>query len=149
MTRSDPERPPRTDIRVTNRAVIAAYRERGGNEPDSATPLIILTTRGRVSGTEHVTPVAVAQDGSRLVVAGSMGGLPRNPQWYENLLADPVITVEYEGETFRAHATTVPDGPERDRLFTLMNQVIPELHKYQERARATRQIPIVVLDRET
>jgi deazaflavin-dependent oxidoreductase (nitroreductase family) len=149
MPSSDAERPARTDIRVTNKAVIAAYRERGGNEPGSVTPLVILTTRGRVSGKDHVTPVAVVQDGGRLVVAGSMGGLPRNPQWYENLLADPIITVEYEGETYRARATTVPDGPERDRLFTLMNQVIPDLHNYQERARATRQIPIVVLDRET
>ena len=142
------DRPRRPDIRETNKVMIAAYRERGGSSPGEM-PLVLLTTRGRVSGTPHVTPVAVRRDGDRLVVAGSMGGLPKHPQWYLNIVADPVITVEYEGDTYRAGATTLPDGPERDRLFAMMNEVIPDLHVYREKAAATRQIPIVVLERMT
>jgi len=148
MADAPAQRPPRPDIREANKAVVEAYRARGGNEAGATTPLVILTTRGAQTGNDHVTPVAVQPDGDRLIVAGSMGGLPHHPQWYRNLLADPTLVVEYEGETYPAQASTVPDGPERDRLFTLMNQVIPDLDKYQERAKATRQIPIIVLERE-
>jgi deazaflavin-dependent oxidoreductase (nitroreductase family) len=135
-------------MRDVNRDVIAAYRASGGNEPGTAMPLVLLTTTGRSSGRQHTTPVAVQRDSDDLVVAGSMGGSPRHPQWYLNVVAHPIVTVEFEGETYRARATTVPAGAERDRLFTLMNEVIPGLHRYQEKAQASRQIPIVVLRRE-
>ena len=140
---------PRRDMRETNREIIADYRERGGNAPDAEVPLVLITTIGRASGRPHTTPLAVQLDGEDLVVAGSMGGSPHHPQWYLNLVADSSVIVEYEGHTYAARATTVPEGPERDRLLAVMNEVIPGLYRYQERARESRLIPIVVLRRET
>ncbi len=137
--------PRRTDIRESNKGVIAQYRESGGTGEGMAS-LVLLTTVGARSGQPHTTPVCVQEDGDRLVVAGSMGGMPTHPQWYKNLLVNPELTVEYRGKTFQARATTVPNSPERDVLFARMNEVITGLYGYQDRAASHRQIPIVSLE---
>jgi deazaflavin-dependent oxidoreductase (nitroreductase family) len=138
-------RPSRTDIRETNKQVISRYRESGGTNSEDVA-LVLLTTTGASSGKPHTTPVCVQEDGNRLIVAGTMGGLPRHPQWYRNLLANPELTVEYRGDTYRAKATTLANGPERDALFARMNDVIPGIYGYQDRAASFRQIPIVSLE---
>ena len=71
--------------------------------------------------------------------------MPTHPQWYRNLLADPELTVEYRGRAFRARASTVPNGPERDALFARMSEVVQGLYGYQDRAAPHRQIPIVLI----
>ncbi len=141
------EKPARVDMRVHNKEVIERYRNEGIYE-DGGMSLVVLTTMGRVSGEPRITPIAVQPDGDRLVVVGSMGGLPKNPQWYENLNAQPHITVEYRGDKYPAIARTVEPGPERDRLFDLMAQQVTGLTRYQERAAEHRIIPIVVIERE-
>jgi deazaflavin-dependent oxidoreductase (nitroreductase family) len=137
--------PPRVDIRETNKEVISRYRESGGtNEAEVA--LVLLTTTGERSGNAHTTPVCVQDDGNRLIVAGTMGGRPMHPQWYRNLLANPELTVEYRGKVYRAKATTLLNGPDRDAMFARMSEVIPGIYGYQDRAAPFRQIPIVALE---
>jgi deazaflavin-dependent oxidoreductase (nitroreductase family) len=138
------EKAPRIDMREHNKQIIANYRAEDGKGEGMA-PLVLLTTTGRVSGKAHVTPVCVREDGGDLVVAGSMGGLPKHPQWYRNLVADPSLTVEFRGDTYQATATTVENSADRDRLFQMMSEVIPGLYQYQDRCRDQRQIPIVRL----
>jgi deazaflavin-dependent oxidoreductase (nitroreductase family) len=140
-------RPPQPDIRQQNVAIIADYRARGGQSEPGTMPLVLLTTTGARSGRPHTIPVAVREDGPDLVVAGSRGGLPEHPQWYRNLLANPELTVEYLGTTYQAQATTVTNGPDRDRLFAMMAEVIPGLYRYQDRCRNQRQIPIMRITR--
>src|ERR1700728_2067278 len=137
-------RPPRIDIRETNKQIISRYRENGGRGDEDAV-LVLLTTTGERSGKPHTTPVCVQEDGDRLIVAGTMGGRPIHPQWYRNLLANPELTVEYRGDTYQAKATTVLNGPDRDALFARMSEVIPGIYGYQDRAASFRQIPIVAL----
>lgn len=134
------------DIRETNREITKLYREEGIYESDGM-PLVLLTITGRSSGLARTTPVAVRPDGDRLIVVGSMGGLPTNPQWYENLNANPHITVEYRGDRYSATARTVEPGEERDRLVTLMTEVLPPLPRYEERAAGHRVIPVVLIER--
>jgi len=143
MTESPPAK---TDIRDTNKDVIARYRASDG-KGEGLEALVLLTTSGERSGKPHTTPVCVQQDGDRLIVAGSKGGLPSHPQWYRNLLANAELTVEYRGETYRARASTVLNGPGRDALFARMSTVIPGLYEYQDRAASHRQIPVVALER--
>ena len=84
---SDP-RPPRPDIRETNKTVIAHYRETAGHDEDQKA-IVLVTTTGAKTGQMHTTPVCVQRDGDRLIVAGTMGGYSRHPQWYRNLLLIP------------------------------------------------------------
>lgn len=140
------EQPARVDMRDHNREVVRRYREEGIYE-DGGMAVVVLTTTGRVSGEPRTTPIAVQPDGDRLIVVGSMGGLPKNPQWYENLNAQPHITVEYRGDKYEAIARTVEPGEERDRLFQLMAEVVTGLPRYQERAAEHRVIPVVIIER--
>ncbi|HEY3943100.1 MAG TPA: nitroreductase/quinone reductase family protein [Acidimicrobiales bacterium] len=141
---TDAASPP--DIRQTNQDVIARYRASGGTG-EGMESLVLITTTGAKTGRSHTTPVCVQEDGDRLVVAGSMGGMRKHPQWFRNLVANPELTVEYRGSTYRARATIVPNGPERDVLFGRMSEVITGLYSYQDRAANHRQIPVVWLER--
>jgi deazaflavin-dependent oxidoreductase (nitroreductase family) len=135
-----------TDIRETNKDVIARYRASGGTGEGQAA-LVLLTTSGARTGQPHTTPVCVQEDHDRLVVAGSKGGMRTHPQWYRNLVANPELTVEFRGDRYQARAVVVPNSPDRDRLFARMNEVIPGLYGYQDRAANHRQIPVVSLER--
>lgn len=141
-------RPPRVDMRETNKGVIANYRATGGKPAEGQFPLVLLTTKGAKTGKEHTTPVCVREYEGKLVVAGSMGGRPTHPQWYKNIVAaDGELTVEYLGDTYRAKATVVPNSLERNVLFDMMSEVIVGLYGYQDKCRDQRQIPVLLLER--
>src|ERR1700712_1035594 len=138
---STPERPPRIDMRERNKQIMAEMRSTGGKSEASAEPLVIITTVGNKSGNPHATPICVREDGDRLIVCGSAGGAARHPQWYRNLQANPDVTVEYLGETYKATAAPVLNSLDRNRLFDMMSEVIIGLYGYQDRCRESRQIP--------
>jgi deazaflavin-dependent oxidoreductase (nitroreductase family) len=128
--------------RDRDEAMMAEARANGGVLKDGMA-LVIMHTIGAVSGKVHVKPVCVAPDGDDIIVAATAGGQKRHPQWYRNLMAHPDITVEYMGETFDVTASTVTNGPDRDRLFARMVVEIPGAYGYQDRCREYRQIPVV------
>jgi deazaflavin-dependent oxidoreductase (nitroreductase family) len=84
------------------------------------------------------------RDGDRLVVFGTNGGAPRNPDWYHNLLADPTPTVEVRRDRFEADAR-IATGEERDELFARQAAQRPQFADYE--ARSARKIPVIVLER--
>src|SRR3954447_27043938 len=85
-----------------NQAVIDELRAAGGQHPTMT--LLILTTTGRKSGRPIVNPLAYQRDGDRVLIFASKGGADDHPDWYLNLVANPEVTVEVEGETYRARA---------------------------------------------
>jgi deazaflavin-dependent oxidoreductase (nitroreductase family) len=86
--------------------------------------------------------MAYIADGDRLVVVASKAGAPTNPDWYYNLVANPVVNVERGTEKFKARATVAPE-PERTRLYDKMVSVNPGFAEYQRNTE--RIIPVVVL----
>jgi deazaflavin-dependent oxidoreductase (nitroreductase family) len=126
-----------------NQSVIEAFRKNGGSVP-GPNRLLLLTTTGARSGQPRTNPLAYSTDGDRLVVAASKGGAPSNPDWFRNLLANPIVTVELGGETFQARAT-VADEQERDRLYARHAELMPGFADYE--TKTTRKIPIVLLER--
>jgi len=126
-----------------NDALIAEYRASGGTSigelPIEST--LIVTMKGARSGLERSIPLGVEVIDGRLLIIGSSAGMPRHPQWYHNIVANPVVTVEWKGETFRAEAIVIT-GAERDGLFGRLNKIF---HDHQ--ARTTRVIPVVELRR--
>jgi deazaflavin-dependent oxidoreductase (nitroreductase family) len=78
------------------------------------------------------------------VIIASKGGAPTHPDWYYNILAHPVVTVEAGTEQFQAQAT-VTSEPERTRLFNLMVGMMPGFAEYQRKT--TRVIPVITLTR--
>jgi deazaflavin-dependent oxidoreductase (nitroreductase family) len=129
-----------------NQQLISRYRATGGQLDGSARAraLLLLTTTGARSGRAHTTPVAYTRDGDDLVIIGSMGGAPRHPAWYHNLVAHPEVTVELGATRFAVRAV-VTEGAERERLFAQMAAQMPGFAEYQRNT--TRQLPVIVLKR--
>ena len=132
------------DWQKMNDPVIREFRAKGGRTARK-NPVILLTTTGAKSGLPRVTPLNFSADGDRLVVIASKGGSSTHPAWYLNLVANPEVTIEHDGETFRARASTAEE-PERTRLFDAQAREMPFFDGYRRRVRA-REIPVVVFER--
>ena len=129
-----------------NNQLIAEFRANDGvvGGKFAGTPLLILTTTGARSGQPRLAPLAFDRDGDALVIIASKGGAPTNPDWYHNIKANPVVTVEVGTETFQAVATEVT-GNERERLFDQVVAKMPGFGDYQKNT--SRRIPVVTLTR--
>jgi deazaflavin-dependent oxidoreductase (nitroreductase family) len=129
-----------------NTKVIEEFRANGGAvQQFKDIPLLLLHHTGAKSGVHYVNPLAYLPHGDSMVVFASMGGAPKNPDWYHNLVAHPDVEVELGGgERFKARAR-VAQGTERDSLYAEQAKRVPVFGDYQQRT--TRQIPVVVLDR--
>ena len=68
---------------------VALYEATGGAEGGTlqGKPVIVLTTRGRRSGRVRKTPLMRVEHDGRYAVVASMGGAPKHPVWYLNLIA--------------------------------------------------------------
>ncbi|HSK06901.1 MAG TPA: nitroreductase/quinone reductase family protein [Acidimicrobiia bacterium] len=104
---------------------------------------IRLTTNGRRTGRPHEVVLYAWPDGDRLVVVGSYGGRPSDPDWAVNLRGDP-RTVVRRGRRAVEHVAREVDGAERDRLWALVTARFPLYETYQ---RSTdRLIPLFILE---
>lgn len=126
-----------------NQQVIEQFRANGGKVGDNNRLLLLITT-GAKSGQQRVSPVAYSTDGDHLIVIASKGGAPTNPDWYFNLIANPIVTVELGTETFQARATAA-QGAERERLYAQHAELMPGFAEYQQKT--TREIPVIILER--
>jgi deazaflavin-dependent oxidoreductase (nitroreductase family) len=131
--------------RRMNEPVIRKFRASRGKDAGRKHPVILLTTTGRTSGRPLVTPLNFSRDGERLVVIASAGGAEKHPDWYLNLLANPTVTIEHDGETFEARAETVEE-PDRTRLYDRQVAAMPFFDGYRKHVQ-DRQIPVVVFTR--
>lgn len=138
--------PTKAELQERNQKVITEFRANQGKVggPYANAPLLLLTTTGAKSGKTYINPLAYTKDGNRLVIIASFGGAPKNPSWYNNLVAHPEVTVEVGSERFRAKAT-VATGEERQRLYDQQAKQMPNFAEYAKKT--TRQIPVIVLTR--
>src|SRR4249919_300589 len=134
---------PRTaeEWQAENATVIRDFRARQGRL-NRKNPVILLTTTGAASGEARVVPLNFSTDGDRLVVIASAGGAREHPAWYRNLVANPIVTIEHGGETFKARAITAEE-PERTRLFDQQAAEMSFFDAYRRRVKS-REIPVVV-----
>jgi len=110
--------------------------------PGPITTLLLITT-GRKSGEERFAALQYFRPEGDYVVIGSKAGMPKHPDWYLNLVANPGCEIQVGASRFRARARTA-EGEERERLWAAVSAEQPEYVKYQ--ARAERQIPVIVFD---
>jgi proline iminopeptidase len=106
-------------------------------------PSLLLVTRGRVSGKYFLQPLYYGSDAGRYVVIGSKGGHADHPGWYKNVLAHPQVRIQV-GDRRMDVTASVATGPERERLWTMMENLFVGYKRYKKDA-APREIPVVVL----
>ena len=127
-----------------NMVIIQEFRANAGKVggPFAGKSLLLLHTTGAKSGQLRINPVACIRDGDRLVVIASKGGAPTNPDWYYNILANPLVSIETGTESFQARASIAVE-PERTRLYAKMVEMMPGFAEYQRKT--ARVIPVVIL----
>ena len=129
-----------------NQNIIEEFRSNSGKVGGyfANADLLLLTTTGAKSGQQRTMPLAYTTDGERLVISASKGGAPSNPDWYHNLLAHPVATVEVGTERYQVRAA-VTDEPKRSQLYAKMVEKMPGFAEYERNT--TRKIPVLTLER--
>ena len=133
-----------SDPNERNMLIIQEFRANAGKVGGlfAGKSLLLLHTLGAKSGKPRINPVACIRDADRLVIIASKGGAPTNPDWYYNILANPLVSVETGSEQFQAWVAIAAE-PERTRLYTKMVEMMPGFAEYQRKT--TRVIPVVIL----
>jgi len=110
-------------------------------------PEVLLTHAGAKTGKQRSTPLTYFTDRGRVITIASNYGGERHPAWYHNIKANPRVTLSARGYTgtFVAEEMT---GPERDRLFDLAKQFVPNYADYEQMA-GGRRIPVVAFTETT
>ncbi len=121
------------------------YRETGGEEGHdwNGAQTLILTTTGRRTGKLRDAPLIYGRNGENYLVVASMGGAPRHPSWYLNLVADPGTEIQVWDERMKAHARPAT-AEEKPAMWKEMTSHWPDYDSYQEKT--DREIPVVVLE---
>jgi deazaflavin-dependent oxidoreductase (nitroreductase family) len=123
------------------------YEESGGTDADTlrdtGLPIIVLTTIGAKSGKLRKTALMrVEHDGVYAVVA-SRGGAPQHPQWYFNLVANPLVELQ-DGPDKRDYRAREVHGDEKALWWERAVAAYPPYAEYQKKT--DRQIPVFVLE---
>jgi len=128
------------NLKERNQQLIEEFRANGRRL--TGRPLLLLTTTGARTGRPHTTPMMFVEDRDRVLVIASAAGAPRHPAWYHNLVTNPAVTVERDGETYAA--TAVPlTGEDRDETFARIVERYPFFAEHQ--AGVSRRIPVIAL----
>ena len=127
---------------------VKTYEESGGRQAntlwDTGLPVIIVTMRGNKSGkVRKIALMRVAHNGEYALVA-SMGGAPKHPVWYYNLVAHPEVDLQDKGEK-HTYVARLVEGEEREEWWRLAVETWPTYAEYQKKT--DRQIPVFVLER--
>lgn len=125
-----------------------AYEASGGRQAatlrETGLPVIVLTTLGAKSGKLRKTALMrVEHDGVYAVVA-SLGGAPKHPQWYFNIVANPLVELQDGAEKHDYRAREVV-GDEKALWWERSVAAYPPYADYQ--AKTERRIPVFVLER--
>lgn len=128
-----------------NARFIEEFRSNAGQIPGElgeSIDFLIITVIGAKTGKHRTIPLAYFNLDGRIVIIASMAGSERHPTWYNNLRANPDVTVELGDSSYRATAVET-SGTDRDALFARVCEHAPVFATYQ--AKTTRKIPVIEL----
>lgn len=133
------------DINERNRSVIEEFRAKAGvvEGPFTGIPILLLHNTGAKSGVTRINPLAYQKLEHGYAIFGSMGGAPKHPAWYHNLVAKPEVLVEVGERTEKAVARVVT-GEERSEIWEKQKANVPAFAEYE--AKTEREIPVVILE---
>ncbi|MBG92450.1 MAG: nitroreductase [Chloroflexi bacterium] len=107
-------------------------------------PVIIVTHRGRRTGAIRKTPLMRVKHHNTYVLVASMGGAPKNPVWYYNLIESEKVELRDRDHVFMAKIRLVNNAEERAQVWAAAVEAYPPYEDYQDRT--TRCIPIFIAE---
>jgi deazaflavin-dependent oxidoreductase (nitroreductase family) len=105
-------------------------------------PIIVLTSVGAKSGKLRKTPLMRVEHEGEYAVVASLGGAPRHPVWYFNLVANPHVELQ-DGAERRDYTAREVTGEEKTVWWQRAVAAWPDYAAYQEKT--DRSIPVFVL----
>lgn len=139
-------------IKVMSKTNVWLYRRTGGRLGShwrvgaafrKPVKICLLEHTGRKTGQVRTTPLVFLRDGERIVIVASQAGLPKHPQWYFNLKANPDAHVQVDRDRWAVTAR-VAEEAERAVLWPKLVDLYSDYDTYQ--AWTDRVIPVVILD---
>lgn len=112
------------------------YRTTGGSRllmGATQDKVLLLTTRGRISGKERTTPVFYLRDSNRLVICNVNPGFERTNPWVLNLRAYPVVRAQV-GRDIAEYQAREANQAEMERYWPLLVALWPAYQAHFERS---------------
>lgn len=135
--------PSTSDWARENAELYMATGGTGGTELKGR-PVVLLTTIGAKTGKLRKTPLMrVEHDGEYAIVA-SLGGAPKHPVWYHNVVKNPRVELQ-DGTVTGDYEAREVFGDEKALWWDRAVQTWPDYADYQQKTE--RQIPVFVLTR--
>ena len=107
-------------------------------------PIIVLTSVGAKSGRLRKTALMRVEHEGEYAVVASLGGAPKNPVWYFNLVKNPDVELQ-DGAVKADYRAREVTGDEKAVWWERAVAAYPPYADYQ--AETDRQIPVFVLTR--
>ncbi|MDP3890545.1 nitroreductase family deazaflavin-dependent oxidoreductase [Nocardioides sp.] len=128
------------------REQVAAYEASGGAEGNTimGRPIVVVTSRGARSGKLRKNPVMRVEHNGVYAAVASKGGAPDHPEWYHNLLAEPVVDLQ-DGPEPHEYVAREISGEEREVWWERAVEAFPPYAEYAEKT--DRLIPVLLLER--
>ena len=106
-------------------------------------PVIVLTSVGAKTGKLRKTPLMRVEHEGVYAVVASLGGAPKNPVWYYNLIENPHVELQ-DGATKRDYIAREVKGEEKAMWWERAVEAWPDYATYK--TKTDRQIPVFVLE---
>jgi deazaflavin-dependent oxidoreductase (nitroreductase family) len=105
--------------------------------------VILLTTKGAKSGKLRKTPLMRVEHDGRYAAVASLGGAPKNPVWYYNVQAEPLVELQ-DGPVKQDMTAREVHGAEKAEWWERAVAAYPDYADYQQKTE--REIPLFVLE---
>jgi deazaflavin-dependent oxidoreductase (nitroreductase family) len=137
--------PPRLLIKLWTRAHVILNRLSGGRAFNTmkGDEVCFVTMTGAVSNRRITIPLMYVPYREGVLLVASLGGAPKNPRWFGNLVKHPEIDVRYRTRTMRLTAR-LADAHEKPELWPICDTHYAPYANY--RAQTSRDIPIFVCE---
>ncbi|TFD20375.1 nitroreductase family deazaflavin-dependent oxidoreductase [Cryobacterium sp. TMT4-10] len=121
------------------------YESSGGTQGTTlrGMPVIVLTTLGAKSGKLRKTPLMRVEHEGAYAAIASLGGSPKNPIWYGNVLAHPHVELQ-DGPHRQDMLAREVTGTERAKWWERAVAAFPDYAAYEKKT--NRVIPVFVLE---
>lgn len=105
-------------------------------------PIILLMTIGAKTGKLRKTPLMRVEHNGEYAVVASLGGAPKHPVWYYNIVKNPRVELQ-DGSVTRDYDAREVFGDEKAVWWERAVAAFPDYAEYQ--TKTDRQIPVFVL----
>ncbi|MFE7133244.1 nitroreductase family deazaflavin-dependent oxidoreductase [Streptomyces sp. NPDC057638] len=124
---------------------VAQIEGSGGTEGTTlrGMPVVVLTTRGAKSGKIRKSPLMRVEHDGRYAAVASLGGAPKHPLWYHNVVSDPRVELQ-DGPVLQDMRAREVTGAEKAEWWERAVAAYPDYADYQ--LKTDRVIPVFVLE---